>query len=107
MREGSDMTRTFYYNGVKGDEGKLVKCHYSMAELRNYPEGTITIYVKSILDSFPKIAGLTARNDTDITTDYFEADVVRVTPDNARYAEVLAAHQQAQEKAIARMAARR
>jgi hypothetical protein len=99
------MSKTFYYNGVKDSDGKLVKAHYSDAMLVHYPEGTITIYVRSILDHFPQLEGLTAENDTELLTDYFDSDKVRITPDNPWYPEVAAALQQQKNKRAKRYGA--
>jgi Fe2+ or Zn2+ uptake regulation protein len=74
------------WNGIKID-GKLYKAHYSEGALTNYEEGTLTIYAKEY-SRFPKIEGLTIYNDSDIMTDYFEEDQIRVTPDNVFYNQV-------------------
>ena len=79
----------FMWNGIKVD-GKLHKCWYSISTLVGFPAGTITIYGKNYGD-LPAIAGLTVENDSDIMTDYFENDRIRVTPDNPFYTEVKAA----------------
>ena len=76
----------FMWNGIKID-GKLYKAHYSGGSLINHPEGTLTIYAKGY-SRFPKIEGLTIYNDSDIMTDYFEEDQIRVTPDNVFYSQV-------------------
>ena len=96
--------RTFYYNGVKNADGRLVRAHYSDAGLLHYPEGTITIYLRSILDRFPELPGLTAENGTELLTDYFESDRVRVTPDSVWYPEVAAALKQQKDKRARRAA---
>lgn len=80
------MTIKFMYNGIKVD-GKLYKAFYSETQLSGLPEGTITIYGRDYI-SFPPIPGLIAENDSDIMTDYFADDRIRVTPDNRYYDEV-------------------
>ena len=80
------MTIKFMWNGIKVD-GQLYKCWYSSSKLVGYPEGTITIYGKQYQD-LPMIEGLAIENDSDLMTDYFENDRVRVTPDNKWYEEV-------------------
>jgi hypothetical protein len=82
------------WNGIKVD-GKLFKGWYSMGQLRNYPQGTITIYA-SEYDRFPIIEGLQVQNDSDSMTDYFEKDRIRVTPDNPHYEAVKAAYEKRQ-----------
>lgn len=79
----------FMWNGIKVD-GKLHKCYYSTSPLTHYPAGTITIYGKNYTD-LPVIEGLAIENDSDIMTDYFENDRIRVLPDSKYYAEVKAA----------------
>lgn len=80
------MTIKFMWNGIKVD-GQLYKCWYSGSKLVGYPEGTITIYGKHYQD-LPRIDGLTIENESDLMTDYFVNDRVRVTPDNKWYEEV-------------------
>ena len=76
----------FMWNGIKVN-GTLYRCWYSDSKLTNHPEATITIYAKDY-KSLPVIDGLQAQNDTDIMTDYFEKDRIRVTPDNQYYASI-------------------
>ena len=76
----------FMWNGIKID-GKLFKAHYSDGSLTNHPEGTLTIYAKRYRP-FPEIPGLNVQNDSDMMTDYFENDRIRVTPDNVFYNQV-------------------
>ena len=81
----------FMYNGIKID-GKLHKASYSKGPFTNMPDGTITIYAKNYT-RLPAVDGLTIQNNTDIMTDYFECDKVRVFPTNKHYPAVLAAHE--------------
>jgi hypothetical protein len=71
------------YNGIKVD-GKLYKAWYSDTATVDMPTGTITIYGKNYI-SFPDIPDLEVENDSDIMTDYFENDRIRVTPDSIHY----------------------
>ena len=61
----------------KGDYTKMSKI----------PNGSITIYVKSY-KGVPDIEGLTIQNDSDMQTDYFEKDRIRVFPTSKYYKEV-------------------
>lgn len=88
------MTIKFMYNGIKAN-GVLHKAHYSKGGYRTLPEETITIYARGY-ESFPEIEGLTVENDTDIMTDYFAKDRIRVLPDNKFYDQVYAAYQRQQ-----------
>lgn len=79
----------FLWNGIKID-GKLYRARYSPGELIGYPAGTITVYKKDC-GWFPKIEGLTVKNDSDIIESYYELDKIIVTPDNPHYSAVKAA----------------
>ena len=84
----------FMYNGVKVNNA-LYKAYYSLGNLINQPE-TITIYSKNY-SRLPVIEGLTTQNDTDITTDYFENDRIRVIPNNPNYKSVYEAYLKQEE----------
>lgn len=94
----------FLWNGIKVD-GTLHLASYSADTLLRYPAGTITIYGKRYKD-FPKIDGLNVQNDSDMMTDYFQNDRIRVEPSNPHYEAVLAAWK-AQEEHRAKMSAKR
>lgn len=88
----------FQYNGMKVD-GKLYKGYYSMGSYHKssgIPSGTITIYSKDY-SRFPRIDGLIFHNDSDIQTDYFDTDKIRVTPDSPYYKKVLAGYQKQED----------
>lgn len=76
----------FMWNGIKVD-GKLYRCHYSDGKLLNHPEGTLTIYRKDY-GPMPEIPSLIIHNDSDMSTDYFEKDRIRIMPDNLYYDDV-------------------
>jgi len=80
----------FMYNGIKVNN-ELFRAHYSLGELFHYPKGTITIYAREY-KHFPKIDGLTIKNDTDSMTDYFETDTIYIQPDNPYYKEIHAVY---------------
>jgi hypothetical protein len=84
------------YNGIKVD-GILYKASYSLLKSSKYPEGTITIYAREYI-GFPSIEGLQIENDTDLMTDYFDKDRIRVTPNNKYYPQVLEAYNKQQTK---------
>ena len=84
----------FFWNGIKDSDGKLQGASYSDGQLINHPAGTITIYGKryrgfsaGIHDAFR------VENNTDMQTDYFENDRIRVLPSHPLYAQVKAALQ--------------
>ena len=80
----------FFWNGIKGSDGKLQKAHLSEGELINYPKGTVTIYSKGSF-SAEVHAAFQVENNTDIGTDYFENDRIRVVPSHPLYSAVKAA----------------
>lgn len=83
----------FMWNGIKVD-GVLHKASYSAGPWTaesGMPTNTITIYATGYT-SFPRIAGLEIHNDTDIMRDYFDSDLIRVSPDNPYYEDVKAAY---------------
>lgn len=78
----------FLWNGLKVDR-KLYRCSYSdgpYTETSGLPEGTITMYEKDYV-SIPRIEGLNVSNDSDIMTDYFAKDVIRILPGSPFYKE--------------------
>ena len=77
----------FFYNGIKASDGKLQRCWYSDAQLLHHPAGTITIYARG---SFTKEISeeFIVTNDSDLMTDYFEHDRMRVEPDDMLYDKV-------------------
>lgn len=95
----------FYYNGIKEDGGKLQKCSYYLGQLISYPSGTITIYGKHYKDFSKGVHEVfKVENGTDIMTDYFEDDRIRVEPTHPLYAAVLESYQKQEQKRAARYA---
>ena len=79
----------FFWNGIKATDGKLQRCSFDGGQLIHFPAGTISIYSKATM-GFSKEIGesFTVTNNSDGTTDYFENDHIRVTPDHRLYAQV-------------------
>lgn len=88
----------FMYNGLKTEDGILHKAWYSGGKLNGYPDETITIYARRYGRALPRIDGLDIENASDCQSDYYEADHIRVTPDNPWYPAVLAAYQSQEAK---------
>jgi hypothetical protein len=84
----------FYWNGIKDHKGaKLQKVFYSVGGLRSYPESTITIYGRGYEGFSAKVRECFAvQNDSDMMTDYFENDRIRVVPSHPLYSAAKAAH---------------
>lgn len=71
-----------YWNGMKIDGGKLIRCHYSLDNNVNKAE-SICIYA-SDYDDLPRDL-LPVKNDSDLYTDYFEKDRANITPEHPLY----------------------
>jgi hypothetical protein len=79
----------FFWNGIKGTDGKLQSCFYSDGALLNSPAGTITIYARNYRSFSAEIReSFDVQNDSDMMTDYFEQDRIRVTPEHPLYLQV-------------------
>lgn len=92
------MTVKFMWNGIKVD-GELCRAYYSTGSYTKesgIPEETITVYAKDYR-GFPQIEGLQIKNDSDMMTDYFEKDRIRIMPDNKYYNEAKAACEKMKE----------
>ena len=91
------MTNTlrFFWNGIKGTDGKLQKCSYSAGtytEASRIPAGTITIYGKDYKRFSSEVcAAFEVKNDGDPYTDYVVDDTIRVTPSHPMFSLVRAA----------------
>lgn len=85
-------TLKFYWNGIKENGGTLQGASYSDGQLVNHPVGTITIYGKRYRGFSASVhAAFKVENDTDMQTDYFENDRIRVEPSHPLYAQVVVA----------------
>lgn len=90
-------TLKFFYNGIKANGGKLQKAHYSKGSFTpeamakyGYDRETITIYAREYTGFSADVrALLTVENNSDLMTDYFEKDRIRVKKDHPLYAQVL------------------
>lgn len=97
----------FFYNGIKDNGGKLQTVYYSLGNLTNYPADTITIYNREYSRFSNGIhAAFTVENDSEMQTDYFEKDRIRVLSSHPLYPRVLAAMNACKAKMEARHAAR-
>ena len=86
----------FYYNCVRVDGGKREMCHYSVGPYT--PESglsadTISITARDYLRFSQAIQEVfVVTNKTDIMTDLFDRDRIRVAPAHPLYAQVKAAY---------------
>jgi len=103
------MTNTlkFFWNGIKGSDGKLHRCFFSDGALMNHPAGTLTIYSKEY-SSFPTEVRkhFEVENDSDLMVDYFEKDRIRVVPTHPLYSKVLQARNAYEQRIAAKTAKR-
>lgn len=82
-------TLRFFWNGIKGSDKKLQRVFYSDGALMNSPAGTITIYGRDYRSFSAEIRdAFKVENDSDMMTDYFEQDRIRVTPDHPLFDQV-------------------
>jgi len=104
-------TIKFYYNGLKVDGGKLQKASYSFQSEWTTGNRTVptqlTLYGKNY-KSFSKDVcdALTVQNDSDLMTDYFEQDRIRIQPGHPLFVAAAKGYVKHTEKIIARMAKR-
>lgn len=75
----------FFYNGIKVNGGKLIRCFY-FTDSKN---GSVTISARDYAD-LPRDM-FKVKNDTDLYTDYFDSDSATVTPEHPLYKYVRAA----------------
>jgi hypothetical protein len=87
------MALKFFWNGVKGSDGKLQRARFSEGPFLNHPAGTMTIYAKDCRFSAEVRAAFAVENHSDSRSDYFENDRIRVRPSHPLYSAVIAAYQ--------------
>lgn len=68
----------FYYNGIKVNGGKLIKCWYSL------DADSVTMYADSYGAALPR-EYFAVRNDSDSMTDYFDKDSAVITAEHPLY----------------------
>lgn len=73
----------FYWNGIKIDGGKLIKCGFSVATDRK----SVTMYADGYGAELPRDL-FEVKNDTDLYTDYFDNDSATVTAEHPLFAYV-------------------
>jgi hypothetical protein len=85
-KRGSIMVIKLLKKGIKID-GKYFPCFYSSS--RNNIEGNATIYIRSY-DPLPSEAYqvLKIENETNMQTDYFEKDRIRISKNSPYFAQV-------------------
>lgn len=71
-----------YFNGIKIDGGKLIKCAYSLDNNKDHAP-SVSIYARDYAD-LPRDL-LPVENDSDSYTDYFENDRAYITPEHPLY----------------------
>ncbi len=64
--------------------GAKARCWYNRANLIKIGDA-VTVYAKSYREDLAAVFG-TAENDSDMMTDYFEKDRVRILPNNPLFA---------------------
>lgn len=82
------------YN-VRDDEGHKAKIYYSIQDGIN-ERLCVTLYAATYVDSLAFVGDV--ENGTDVMTDYFEKDRVRIYHDDPRFPAALAAAQRKNER---------
>ena len=90
-------TLKFFWNGIKANGGKLQKAHFTKGNFTpeamakyGFDNDTITIYNRSYIRFTQEIREVfTVVNESDMMTDYFETDRIRVTKGHPLYGQVL------------------
>ena len=72
-----------YWNGIKVDGGKLIRCFYSLDNDCTVKSECVSISARDYAD-LPRDL-LPVHNGTDIYTDYFDSDRATLTPDHPLY----------------------
>lgn len=88
MESGTHSIR-FFYNGIKVNGGKLIRCHYSL-DNRHDGRECVTIYSRGHRGDLPRDM-FKVVNNSDSYQDYFEDDHTDVFPDHPLYKFVRAA----------------
>jgi hypothetical protein len=79
----------FFYNGIKGSDGKLQKASYSIGNWATKPASMIRIYGKNYENFSDEIhQAFKVEDGTDLMTDYFENQHIDVYETHPLYAEV-------------------
>lgn len=86
------MSLKFFYNGIKGSDGKLQKASYSIANWINKSQTMIRIYGKHYKSFSEEVQqAFKVEDGSDMQSDYFEDEHIDVYESNPLYAEVKAA----------------
>lgn len=72
-----------YWNGIKIDGGKLIRCYYSLNNDCTIKGDCVSISARDY-SNLPRDL-LPVHNETDIYTDYFDSDRATLTPDHPLY----------------------
>lgn len=91
-----------YWNGIKMDGGKLIKCGYSLNNSRERDGDVVTIYADGYGAQLPRDL-LPVVNDTDSYTDYFDTDRATIGPEHVLYKYFRYAAIKAELRHLARM----
>lgn len=72
----------FMYNGIRGDDGKLIPIHYSFKA----DNDNIILQGRDIMIRLPEdIGGSKRKNNSDLQSDYFETDWIVLDSKNKYY----------------------
>lgn len=85
-----------YWNGIKIDGGKLIRCFYSINNNAQISGDCVSISARDYSDLPRDLLPVT--NDSDIYTDYFDNDRATITPEHPLYKYFLFAAQKARAR---------
>jgi hypothetical protein len=97
----------FFYNGIKGSDGKLQKCYYSEGPYLKVPSDVITIWGKNYKSFSEEVAqAFKVEDGSDMQSDYFENEHILVPSSHPLYPAVRAALEKQKEHIERRRLAR-
>jgi len=83
----------FYWNGIKVNGGGLQKAYYSLGNLYDYPEDTLSINARDWRSFSAEVKGcFVVSNNSDLQTDYHDNDHIRVCSNHPLYPAVMEAY---------------
>ena len=79
----------FFWNGIKGTDGKLQKAFYATDNWITYPKDMIRIYGKNYANFSEEVQdAFEVKDGSDLMSDYFENQHIDVLPTHPLYGQV-------------------
>lgn len=98
----------FYWNGIKVNGGELQRAYYTLGNLIDYPEDTLSMNARDYGSfRFGEVSAcFTIQNDTDPYSDYHDHDRIRICSNHPLYSLVMEAYQAQERHEVKRVAKR-